>query len=149
MEYVPGKTLDQLIGRKGCALNEVLKYAVADCRCTGAGALGRHHSPGLEAIERHCQQNGNVKFLDFGLAKLTEPPALIWRNSNDDERRTIPAPRKVSIVWHCSLHVTGASGRKKVDARSDIFSFGSMLYESVSGRRAFQGESNSLRCPPS
>ena len=72
MEYVPGKTLDQLIGRKGLPLNETLKYAVQI-----ADALAQAHLAGI--IHRDLKpsniiitQNGLVKVLDFGLAKLTE-----------------------------------------------------------------------------
>src|SRR5256714_6252433 len=72
MEYVPGKTLDQLIGRKGLRLNETLKYAIQI-----ADALAQAHSAGI--IHRDLKpsniivaENGHVKVLDFGLAKLTE-----------------------------------------------------------------------------
>src|SRR2546430_7147041 len=72
MEYVPGKTLDHLIGRKGLRLNEALKYAVQI-----ADALAQAHSAGI--IHRDLKpsnvivgENGQVKVLDFGLAKLTE-----------------------------------------------------------------------------
>src|SRR6476661_8472330 len=69
MEYVAGKTLDQLIGRKGLRLNEVLKYAVQI-----ADALAQAHAAGI--IHRDLKpsnimvtENGLVKVLDFGLAK--------------------------------------------------------------------------------
>src|SRR3954452_18997294 len=72
MEYVPGKTLDQLIGRKGLRLSDALRYAVQI-----ADALAQAHSAGI--IHRDLKpsnvivgENGNVKVLDFGLAKLTE-----------------------------------------------------------------------------
>src|SRR5438045_5096054 len=72
MEYVPGKTLDQLIGRKGLRLNEALKYAVQI-----AGALAKAHSAGI--IHRDLKpsniivsENGNVKVLDFSVHKLNE-----------------------------------------------------------------------------
>src|SRR6185312_15177283 len=72
MEYVPGKTLEQLIGRKGLRLNEALKYAIQI-----ADALAQAHTAGI--IHRDLKpsniivaSNGQVKVLDFGLAKLTE-----------------------------------------------------------------------------
>src|ERR1700758_4937009 len=72
MEYVAGKTLDQLIGRKGLRLNESLKYAVQI-----ADALARAHSAGiihrdLKPSNLMVDEQGLVKVLDFGLAKLTE-----------------------------------------------------------------------------
>src|SRR5712671_2575635 len=73
MEYVPGKTLDQMIGRKGLRLNETLKFTVQI-----ADALAKAHSAGI--IHRDLKPSnvmvttdGLVKILDFGLAKLIEP----------------------------------------------------------------------------
>jgi len=72
MEYVPGKTLDQAIGRKGLATGDVLRYAVQI-----ADALARAHPAGI--VHRDIKPanimvtgDGLVKLLDFGLAKLTE-----------------------------------------------------------------------------
>src|SRR5438876_5444749 len=73
MEYVAGKTLDQMIGRKGLRLNETLKYAIQI-----ADALTKAHSAGI--IHRDLKPSNImvtdeavVKVLDFGLAKLIEP----------------------------------------------------------------------------
>ena len=73
MEYVDGKTLDQLIPRKGMRLNEALKYAVQI-----ADALAAAHAAGivhrdLKPANVMVTEKGLVKVLDFGLAKLTEP----------------------------------------------------------------------------
>src|SRR3954453_20441841 len=72
MEYVPGKTLDQLIGRKGLRLNEALKYAVqiadALAQARSAGIIHRDLKPSNVIVS----ENGNVKVLDFGIAKLAE-----------------------------------------------------------------------------
>jgi len=72
MEYVPGKTLDQIIGRKGLRLSEALKYAIQI-----SDALAQAHAAGI--IHRDLKpsnimmaENSLVKVLDFGLAKLTE-----------------------------------------------------------------------------
>src|SRR5579863_6913210 len=70
MEFVAGQTLDQLAGRKGMRLNEVLKYAVQI-----AAALAKAHSAGiihrvLKPSNIMVTENGLVKVLDFGLAKL-------------------------------------------------------------------------------
>ena len=74
MEHVQGKTLSQLIGRKGLKLSEALKYGVQI-----ADALGRAHAGGiihrdLKPSNIMVDEHGLVKVLDFGLAKLTEPP---------------------------------------------------------------------------
>ena len=75
MEYVEGKTLDELIGRKGLKLNEALKYAVqiadALAKAHAAGIVHRDLKPGNVMVT----DDGRVKVLDFGLAKLTEAGA--------------------------------------------------------------------------
>ncbi len=76
--------------------------------------------------------------LDFGLAKLTEPAVP----GEDDATRTLkPATEEGTIVGTVSYMSPEQAEGKKVDARSDIFSFGALLYEMVTGRRAFQGDS--------
>ena len=72
MEYVAGKTLDQRIGHRGLRLNDALKYAVEI-----ADALAKAHSAGivhrdLKPTNIMVNEDGMVKILDFGLAKLTE-----------------------------------------------------------------------------
>jgi serine/threonine protein kinase len=141
MEYVAGKTLDQLIGRKGLRLNEALKYAIQI-----ADALAKAHSAGI--IHRDLKpsnimvtENGLVKVLDFGLAKLAETAA-----GEFGETATVTAPEgphteEGTIVGTIAYMSPEQAEGKKVDARSDIFSFGSVLYEMVTGRRAFHGDS--------
>jgi Tol biopolymer transport system component/tRNA A-37 threonylcarbamoyl transferase component Bud32 len=141
MEYVAGKTLDQSIGRKGLRLNEALKYAVQI-----ADALAKAHSAGI--IHRDLKpsnimvtENGLVKVLDFGLAKLAETAT-----GESGETATVREPEgpnteEGTIVGTIAYMSPEQAEGKKVDARSDIFSFGSVLYEMVTGRRAFHGDS--------
>jgi Tol biopolymer transport system component/predicted Ser/Thr protein kinase len=140
MEYVAGKTLDQLIGRKGMHVAEVLRYAVQI-----ADALAKAHSAGiihrdLKPSNIMVSDDGVLKVLDFGLAKLIEPASgelgetkTVRAEKSDTEEGTI-----VGTVAYMSPEQ--AEG-KKVDVRSDIFSFGSVLYEMVTGGRAFRGDS--------
>ena len=72
MEFVAGKTLDQLIGKSGLPLKDTLKYSIQI-----ADALARAHSAGivhrdLKPANIIVAEDGRVKLLDFGLAKLTE-----------------------------------------------------------------------------
>src|SRR5712692_1336012 len=141
MEYVPGKTLDQLIGRKGLRLNEVLKYAVQI-----ADALAKAHDAGI--IHRDLKpsnimvtENGLVKVLDFGLAKLAERATAEFCETATVRAQEGPITEEGTIVGTVAYMSPEQAEAKKVDARSDIFSFGSMLYEMVSGRRAFHGDS--------
>jgi eukaryotic-like serine/threonine-protein kinase len=140
MEHVDGKTLDHVIPRNGMRLSELLKYAIQI-----AGALSRAHAAGI--IHRDIKPanimvtpDGHVKVLDFGLAKLTEVV--------EDNTQAPTAPMKAAndgtgegtILGTVAYMSPEQAEGKKVDARSDIFSFGSVLYEMATGRRAFQDE---------
>ncbi|MDP2915103.1 MAG: protein kinase [Candidatus Aminicenantes bacterium] len=137
MEFVPGKTLDQMIGRKGLSFNETLRYALQI-----ADALAKAHAAGI--VHRDIKPanimvtgEGLVKVLDFGLAKLTEPVGSGMLGPTETLR---PKTEEGTIVGTVAYMSPEQAEGKKVDARSDIFSFGLVLYEMVTGRRAFQGE---------
>jgi Tol biopolymer transport system component/tRNA A-37 threonylcarbamoyl transferase component Bud32 len=140
MEFVPGKTLDQYIGKNGLSLRDTLKYGIQI-----ADALARAHAAGivhrdLKPANIIVADDGRVKLLDFGLAKLTE------KTEDDPESATAtmaaqesPQTEKGTIVGTVAYMSPEQAEGRKVDGRSDIFSFGSVLYEMVTGRRAFEG----------
>ncbi|OFW11251.1 MAG: hypothetical protein A3H96_25780 [Acidobacteria bacterium RIFCSPLOWO2_02_FULL_67_36] len=143
MEYVPGSTLDRLIGRKGLRLGEALGYSVQI-----ADGLSKAHAAGivhrdLKPSNVMVSGDGTVKILDFGLAKLFE------REPMDALAPTVTA-RQALDGFTDDGHIVGTAAYmspeqaegKKVDSRSDIFSFGSVLYEMVTGRRAFQRDTS-------
>ena len=78
-----------------------------------------------------------MKVLDFGLAKLTEPAPA---RADSPTSSLKPETEEGAIVGTVSYMSPEQAQGKAVDARSDIFSFGSVLYEMVTGRRAFQGD---------
>jgi len=140
MEYVTGRTLDDLIGPKGLPLNDTLALAIQI-----ADGLGKAHAVGI--IHRDLKPSnimvttdGLVKILDFGLAKLGEQVVQI-----DDLAATLtlarrPVTEEGVILGTVAYMSPEQAAGKSVDARSDIFSFGSVLYEMLTGRRAFDGE---------
>src|SRR6266852_7051487 len=141
MEYVAGKTLDQLTGRNGLRLNEALKYAIQI-----ADALARAHSSGivhrdLKPSNIMVDEHGLVKVLDFGLAKLTEPVPGEFSLTQSLRTPENPKTEEGTIVGTAAYMSPEQAEGKPVDARSDIFSFGSVLYEMTTGRRAFHGDS--------
>jgi len=140
MEFVPGKALNQLIPRKVLRLNEAVKYAiqVADAlrAAHAAGILHRDLKPGNVMVN----ESGMVKVLDFGLAKLTEQGGA-GEFTRTETIAEAPETDEGMIVGTVSYMSPEQAEGKKVDARSDILSFGALLYEMLIGRRAFQGDS--------
>ena len=140
MEYVAGDTLDHLIGRKGLRIRDVLKYGVQI-----ADALAAAHAAGI--VHRDLKPSnvivtpqGVVKILDFGLAKLSEPAGA------DAYAETVhgegsPLTEEGTILGTVAYMSPEQADGKKVDTRSDVFSFGSVLYEMATGQRAFAGGS--------
>ncbi|HYW41937.1 MAG TPA: protein kinase [Bryobacteraceae bacterium] len=143
MELVEGKPLNELIPRKGMRLTEALPIAaqVADALTAAhaAGIVHRDLKPGNLMVD----MQGHVKVLDFGLAKLSvrAGPAVgvdeTTRTMAVDQPRTEEGVVLGSVPYMSPEQAEG----KPVDARSDIFSFGAVLYEMVAGQRAFRGES--------
>jgi len=142
MELVEGRTLDILIARKRLALGEILRIAipVADAlaRAHGAGIVHRDLKPANVVVG----SDGTVKLLDFGLAKLVEPeePGEPLGATADTETAE-PASRPGTVAGTPGYMSPEQALGAKVDARSDVFSFGAVLYEMVTGRRAFSGGS--------
>jgi eukaryotic-like serine/threonine-protein kinase len=140
MEYVAGDTLDHLIGRKGLRIREVLKYATQI-----ADALAAAHAAGI--VHRDLKPSnvivtpqGVVKILDFGLAKLGEPAgADAYAETLHGEGS--PLTEEGTILGTVAYMSPEQADGKKVDTRSDVFSFGSVLYEMATGQRAFAGGS--------
>jgi len=141
MEYVPGKTLDQMIGRKGLRLNETLKYAVQI-----ADALAKAHAAGivhrdLKPSNVMVTTDGLVKVLDFGLAKLSERTTGEFGETATMREEEKPDTAEGTIVGTVAYMSPEQAEGKPVDARSDLFAFGSLLYEMVTGQHAFHGDS--------
>jgi serine/threonine protein kinase len=114
---------------------DVLKYAIpiasALAAANAAGIIHRDIKPGNIMVGA----NGIVKVLDFGLAKLTAP-----EEKADGATQTLQAHTEEGSVVGTAAYMSPEQAQgKPVDARSDIFSFGAVLYEMLTGHRAFQG----------
>ena len=139
MELVKGKALEELIPSTGFGLSEVLKYGIQI-----AGALVSAHSAGivhrdLKPANIMITEDGQAKLLDFGLAKLTEKSII---GDADATVTNVSAGLTVAgtILGTVSYMSPEQAEGKRIDVRSDIFSFGSILYEMLTGKRAFQSD---------
>ncbi|MGP0075509.1 MAG: serine/threonine protein kinase [Bryobacteraceae bacterium] len=139
MEYISGKTLRDLTPAGGLAPPQALQYAVQIASAlTVAHAAGLIHRD-LKPSNIMVTTSGLIKVLDFGLAKWVD--SGISGHTGDQSTMEAALTREGSIIGTVSYMSPEQAEGKRVDARSDIFSFGSVLYEMLTGKRAFEGRS--------
>jgi serine/threonine protein kinase len=139
MELVAGRTLDHVVPRGGLRLRNVLDYGMQIADALAAAHAGGIVHRDLKPSNVMVTDHGQVKLLDFGLAKLVERAAL------PAEARTATSPPALTIdgaiVGTIAYMAPEQAEGKSTDPRVDVFSFGAVLYEVVTGERAFQGDS--------
>jgi len=142
LELVDGPTLADRIAQGPLALDEVLAIArqIAD-------ALEAAHEHGiihrdLKPANIKVRDDGTVKVLDFGLAKLAEPTAVgVAPALTQSPTITTPAMTAAGIILGTAAYMSPEQAKgKPADKRSDIWAFGCVLYEMLTGKRAFDGE---------
>jgi serine/threonine protein kinase/dipeptidyl aminopeptidase/acylaminoacyl peptidase len=138
MELVTGRTLDRAVAGK--PLRELIGYArqIADAlaKAHAAGIVHRDLKPSNVMVD----EGGAVRILDFGLARLG-PPLGTVDLGNGSGPPAAEATAERHIVGTLAYMSPEQAEGKKADARSDVFSFGAVLYEMVTGRMAFRGDS--------
>src|SRR5881409_3658824 len=146
MEFVDGVTLRQKIHQERTELRKLLRFlqhaAEGLARAHAAGIVHRDLKPDNIMVTR----DGHAKILDFGLAKLIEPQQPLSK-SGEGASKLATAIRQRHSAPGTILGTAGymspeqAQGKtKEIDHRSDIFSFGCILFEAVTGRKAFAGK---------
>ena len=147
MEYVEGKTLREKIHYEHTDLKKLIKYLQQV-----AGGLAKAHAVGivhrdLKPDNIMISRDGYAKILDFGLAKLVEIPAFGAEGETVSDAATvaqqdysIPGRLMGTVGYMSPEQAQGRTG--SIDYRSDIFSFGCMLFEVATRHRPFEGDSN-------
>src|SRR5579871_2412058 len=140
MEYIEGETLAQRLAKGPLPLQQVLQYAIEI-----ADALDKAHRKG---ITHRDLKPGNImltksgtKLLDFGLAKLAQDAAPITPESQQVTMRdAITAQGTIlgTLQYMAPEQVEGKLDQ--IDARTDIFAFGVVVYEMATGKKAFEGK---------
>jgi TolB-like protein/Tfp pilus assembly protein PilF len=152
MEFIEGQTLRELIHPRQADLPKLLRYLqhAADglAKAHAAGIVHRDLKPENIMVTR----DGHTKLLDFGLAKLVEPQSYAGQQSDRKGAGHVSGEEPTAFLEQHSTPgaVIGTVGymspeqaqgkTDEIDHRSDIFSFGCILFEAVTGRKAFEGK---------
>jgi serine/threonine-protein kinase len=139
LEYVSGLTLAELIRRRAIPVREAVPIAqqIAEA-LEAAHAKGIIHRD-LKPANIKVSESGQVKVLDFGLAKsVTQAQASL---SSDATLLTEKSTEDISLAGTPAYMSPEQASGKKLDSRTDIWSFGCILYEMLAGQRAFSGTS--------
>jgi serine/threonine protein kinase/Tol biopolymer transport system component len=141
MELVAGEDLSQRIARGAIPIDEALPIARQI-----AEALEAAHEQGiihrdLKPANIKVRSDGTVKVLDFGLAKAMEPTGGMSPSMSMSPTITTPAMTQAGVILGSAAYMSPEQARgKTVDKRADIWAFGAVLFEMLTGRRPFDGE---------
>jgi eukaryotic-like serine/threonine-protein kinase len=141
MELVEGEDLAQRIARGAIPVVEALPIAKQM-----ADALGAAHEQGiihrdLKPANIKVRRDGTVKVLDFGLAKAMEPTGVASPSVSQSPTITTPAMTQAGMIVGTAAYMSPEQARgQPVDKRADIWAFGCVLYEMLTGQRAFDGQ---------
>ena len=141
MEFLDGETLAERLGKGPLPLEKALRYAIEI-----ADALDKAHRQGV--VHRDVKPGNAIltkpgaKLTDFGLAKLRDQGVGQGvAVSSELPTKEKPLTEKGAILGTFQYMAPEQLEAKEADARTDIFAFGSLLYEMLTGRKAFEGKS--------
>ena len=139
MELVVGRSLSDVIPQAGLPLDQFFRLALPLVEAIAAAHSKVITHRDLKPANVMVSQDGSVKVLDFGLAK--EAPLAAMSGDSDSGQITEFATGHGQIVGTVAYMSPEQTRGKPVDARSDVFSLGVTLYEMITGRQPFVGDS--------
>ncbi len=135
MEYIEGATLAERIKEGPIPLEEALGYAKQIAAALEAAHEKNIVHRDLKPANVKIRPDGSVKVLDFGLAKAGDPQEV-----TPDSPTMMPGTQMGMILGTAGYMSPEQARGKEVDKRADIWAFGVVLYEMVTGKRLFEGE---------
>jgi serine/threonine protein kinase/tetratricopeptide (TPR) repeat protein len=144
MELLEGESLRERLSRKSIPIPDVLDLAVQIADALQAAHTKNIVHRDIKPANIFITASGQIKILDFGLAKLgREPHPATGRLSEGDETVTGVSITRPGGIMGTLAYLSPEQARgEEVDARTDIFSFGVVLYQMATGRPAFRGETS-------
>lgn len=138
-EFIEGKTLREIVDARPTKLTEILDIAIQVVSALSAAHQAKIVHRDIKPENIMLRPDGYVKILDFGLAKLIEQKGIGLEASTVKQNQT----GKGVILGTFNYMSPEQAKAEKIDERSDIFSFGVVLYEMIAGRTPFSGASTS------
>jgi non-specific serine/threonine protein kinase len=148
LELLEGQTLAERIGRRPLEIGELLDFGIQI-----ADALEAAHAKGivhrdLKPVNLMVNARGQVKILDFGLAKMTLSPSALDPESSFSQVETLLEPGELTVagtVLGTVYYMSPEQARGlPTDARTDLFSLGALLYQMAAGELPFQGDTQAV-----